>query len=88
MIIPFPFKGKNSTTPASEQAPETSSDMLNMRPFHAATGKRRGSQRSGMTLYCRGAPIAVGPVRALAQITFDSRKFTYAASAGSLEWSA
>lgn len=86
MIVPLPFHGKSSTSPASMQKPGTSSDLLNMRPFSGASGKDRFSQRSGLSPFAPA--ISASRVDLMAQVTYDSRKFTYAAGSGSEVWRA
>ena len=47
----FPFGGLNDSEAASDQPDGTTIEVVNMRPFDPISGRRRGSQRAGLTKY-------------------------------------
>ena len=57
MRIPFPFKGINKGRAASQQSPETSPDMNNIRLFDVLAHRARGGQRPGLDKWGAGTQI-------------------------------
>lgn len=71
MRIPFPFKGINKGRATSQQSPETSPDIKNMRLFDTLDNRARGGQRPGLDKWGNGDRIGgiAAPVVAMCSIT-------------------
>ena len=75
--LPFPLKGLNDNLSFTDQPPQTTNEMVNMRGIDPATGRERGAQRSGLSKLNSTQVSATAKVRDLATVTFDNRQVTY-----------
>ncbi len=76
--ILFPFGGLNDAEAASDQPDGTTTEIVNMRPFDPQSGKRRGSQRAGMSKYSTQLVVSdASRVQALLPVTYDKARLTY-----------
>lgn len=57
MKIPFPSKGIDKGHAASQQSPDTTSDIKNMRLYDTLDNRARGGQRPGLDKWGDGDQI-------------------------------
>ena len=60
MEIGFPFSGIDKGRAASNQSPDTSPDIKNMRPYDTLDNRARGGQRPGLDKWGNGDQIGGG----------------------------
>ena len=72
MKIPFPHKGIDKGHAASQQAPDTTSDIKNMRLYDALDNRARGGQRPGLDKWGDGDQIGAAEQPVVALITVSS----------------
>ncbi len=63
--IPFPFSGINEVAANRRQPESTTPDALNVRPFDAIAGRRRGGQRNGIGKYITSAVNGTNAIQAI-----------------------
>lgn len=86
----FPMRGLHEGEAFSDQPPETSRDLHNVRVKDPKTGRDRGAQRSGLSKFNSTRLNGNAPVRDLNQVTYDSKRLTYAAlspTVANVNWS-
>lgn len=92
--VQFPSGGVSTDQGFSNQPEGTTPSARNMRPFDAATGRRRGAKRPGTRkLWSETASPSGAPVKDLGVVVFEERRVDYAIpgsgiSAPTVEWEA
>ena len=86
----FPFGGLNDSEAASDQPDGTTTEIVNMRPFDPKSGRRRGSQRAGMSKYSTQLVVSgASRVQTLLPVAYDKPRLTYTQlSTPTKEWEA
>lgn len=51
LALPFPIRGLDETTAKRDQPPNTTREVVNMRPFDPFSGRARGGQRGGISKF-------------------------------------
>jgi len=64
--FPLPFGGLNDNEAYGDQPAETTREMINMRTVDPSTGRRRISQRSGLSKYNASQVSGTNPIKHLA----------------------
>ena len=72
MRIPFPHKGIDKGRATSQQAPETSPAMNNVRLFDVLDHRARGGQRPGLGKWGAGTQIGDAEQPVVAMVTVSS----------------
>lgn len=72
MKIPFPSKGIDKGHAASQQAPDTTSAISNMRLYDTLDDRARGGQRPGLDKWGDGDRIGAAEQPVVAMITVSS----------------
>ena len=82
--FPLPFGGLNDNEAYGDQPAETTREMINMRTVDPSTGRRRISQRSGLSKYNASQVSGTNPIKHLATVGYDQTKVTYASLGSSV----
>ncbi len=72
MKIPFPSKGIDKGHAANQQAPDTTSDIKNMRLYDTLDDRARGGQRPGLDKWGDGDQIGAAEQPVVAIVTVSS----------------
>lgn len=75
--FPLPFGGLNDNEAFGDQPAETTREMVNMRTVDPVTGRKRISQRSGLSKYNASQVSGTNPIKHLATVGYDQTKVTY-----------
>lgn len=76
--IPFPLGGLNRTAGYTNQPPQTSRDLQNVRGVDKRTERLRGTQREGLKLFITGGTLRPAQlIRRIEPIVRDERRVTY-----------
>lgn len=83
----FPFGGLNDSEAASDQPDGTTIEVVNMRPFDPTNGKRRGSQRSGLSKYSSALVSGSSRIQSIVPVQYDKTRINYSVlDAPTKEW--
>lgn len=82
--FPLPFGGLNDNEAYGDQPADTTREMVNMRTVDPATGRKRISQRSGLSKYNASQVSGTNPIKHLATVGYDQTKVTYASLGSSV----
>lgn len=69
--LPFPVRGLDENTAYSEQPPETSPSLQNVRAYDADTGRRRGGQRPGLSKWNSNIVGSSGVIRDMSYVNVN-----------------
>ena len=75
--LTYPFGGLSENVSFTDQPPNTTRDELNMRGLDPVTGRMRGGQRGGFTLFSTTAMNGTHSIRDLNFVVVDDKKNTY-----------
>ena len=74
--LAFPFGGLSDSESETDAPTGSTGEAINVRPFDPVTGRRRGSQRSGLAKFSQ-TKIGTGRIQALGAVSFDNSRVTY-----------
>jgi len=75
--IPFPSGGLSDALPFGDQQPGTTREAKNVRAVDAETGRNRGGQRPGLSMFSTDAVNAGDKVQAITSLSVHNPRTTY-----------